>query len=61
MEEIGQRGSILWPRNFFRFLHAWASFMRVELKLGVYERWLSFRSLVGLSTSHGAGAGAGLT
>ncbi|KAK2764026.1 hypothetical protein FQN54_009645 [Arachnomyces sp. PD_36] len=54
MEDIGQRGSLLWPRNFFHFLQAWASFMRVEIKLDLYERWLSLGTLVGLRTSYGA-------
>lgn len=55
MEVIGQYGSILWPRNFFRFLQAWTSFMRVELKLDLYERWLSFKSHIGLRASYGTG------
>ena len=57
MEVVRQYGNVLWPRNLFRLLHAWASFMRVELKLEVYEKWLSFRSHVGLSASYGSGSG----
>ncbi|KAL2381469.1 hypothetical protein RJZ90_003898 [Blastomyces dermatitidis] len=48
MEVIRQRGSILWPRNFVQFVQAWASYIRVEIKLELYEHWLSFRGRLGL-------------
>ncbi|ODH30178.1 Atypical/ABC1/ABC1-B protein kinase [Paracoccidioides brasiliensis] len=48
MEVIRQHGSILWPRNFIRLLQAWASYLRVELKLEMYEHWLSIRGRLGL-------------
>jgi aarF domain-containing kinase len=65
IDEIRQRpGSLLSPGNAIRFVAAWMGFLRVELKLGAFELWLSFRRIVGLSTmqvgaSVGANAGAG--
>ncbi|KAI0393266.1 ABC1 family-domain-containing protein [Xylariaceae sp. FL0594] len=68
VDEIMQRpGSLLSPGNAVRFVTAWMGFLRVELKLGAYELWLSFRRIVGLGTMQfgsvgvGAGAGAGAT
>ncbi|EER26132.1 hypothetical protein D8B26_003531 [Coccidioides posadasii str. Silveira] len=49
MESIRQHGSIFWPRNFLQFIRAWASYLRVEMKLGIYERWLSVRGRLGLA------------
>ncbi|PGH22926.1 hypothetical protein AJ80_02975 [Polytolypa hystricis UAMH7299] len=49
MEYIKQQGSILWPRNFFLFLRAWAGYLRVELKLEAYEKWLAVRGRLGLA------------
>lgn len=49
MEKVREHGSILRPRNFLRFLHAWASYLRVEIKLEIYERWLSLRGRLGLT------------
>ncbi|OAP60848.1 hypothetical protein AYL99_05850 [Fonsecaea erecta] len=45
---IRRRGSFLRPQNFWRLLRAWVSFMRVELKLFGYERYLSIRRHLGL-------------
>ena len=45
MEEIREYGSILWPRNFLRFLQAWAGYLRVELRLEAYEQWLWLRGM----------------
>ena len=41
-------GIFLHPLNFLRFLVAWAGFVRVELKLSVYETLLAIRSRVGV-------------
>lgn len=41
-------GGLLRPLNFLRFLVAWMGFLRVELKLSVYETVLSVKSRVGL-------------
>ena len=49
VEIIGQTGSILWPSNFFGLVGAWASFMRVEVKLSLYEYYISFRRFARLS------------
>ncbi|KAK2739120.1 hypothetical protein FQN57_006686 [Myotisia sp. PD_48] len=49
MEIIASYGSIFWPRNFLRFVHAWASYLRVEIKLELYEKLLSLRNRFGLS------------
>lgn len=39
----------LWhPLNFLRFLFAYAGYLRVELKLSVYETLLSVKSRIGL-------------
>ncbi|KAI9771361.1 MAG: hypothetical protein M1840_002331 [Geoglossum simile] len=45
LENIKRRGSVLWPENFFRLLGAWGSYVRVELKLSLYEYFLSLRRL----------------
>ena len=49
VEIIGETGSILWPSRLFWLLGAWASFIRVEVKLSLYEYYISFRRLAGLS------------
>lgn len=49
LEKLHEYGSILWPRNFFRFLYAWAGYLRVELKLNLYERYLMLKSRLGIS------------
>lgn len=41
-------GGLLRPLNFLRFLIAWMGFLRVELKLSVYETVLSVKSRVGM-------------
>ncbi|BCR85115.1 ABC1 kinase family protein [Aspergillus chevalieri] len=41
-------GGLLRPLNFLRFLVAWVGFLRVELKLSVYETLLSVKSRFGL-------------
>ncbi|OAL20044.1 hypothetical protein AYO22_09194 [Fonsecaea multimorphosa] len=45
---IRRRGSFFRPHNFWRLLRAWVNFMRVELKLFGYERYLSIRRHLGL-------------
>jgi aarF domain-containing kinase len=49
MEWIRERGSVLWPGNFVRLLRAWTSYVRVEVKLELYELWLSLRGNIGLA------------
>lgn len=48
MESIRESGGVFF--NFFRFLSAWAGFLRVEVKLSVYETVLSLKSRFGLQT-----------
>ncbi|KAF2086134.1 ABC1 family protein [Saccharata proteae CBS 121410] len=47
MEAI--RGSMLWPGNVARLLTAWAAYVRVDLKLGLYEYYLELRRLLGMA------------
>ncbi|RAH74595.1 ABC1 kinase family protein [Aspergillus aculeatinus CBS 121060] len=48
MEAVYETGGVLRPSNFWRFLCAWTGFLRVELKLSVYEALLSLKSRFGL-------------
>ncbi|KAL5342522.1 ABC1 family-domain-containing protein [Aspergillus crustosus] len=49
LETVNERGGLLRPSNFWLFLCAWSKFLRVELKLSVYETALSLKSRLGLS------------
>ena len=40
---MSRPGSLLWPSNLLHLLRAWTGFARVELKLFLYERYLSLR------------------
>lgn len=44
MESIKESGGMLHLGNFFHFLRAWVGFLRVELKLSLYETLLSLKS-----------------
>ena len=48
-EIVGKHGSMLLPGNFVRLLRAWVSFLRVELRLALYENLLSIRRFLRLS------------
>ena len=49
MEKIREDGGILFrPLNFLRFIWAWAGYLRVEVKLSVYETLLVMKSRFGL-------------
>ncbi|CEL02608.1 Putative Ubiquinone biosynthesis protein [Aspergillus calidoustus] len=48
IETIHENGGLLRPSNFWQFLCAWTKFLRVELKLSVYETVLTLKSRVGL-------------
>lgn len=50
MELIRESGGMFRFLNFFRLLAAWVGFLRVEVKLSVYETLLSFKSRFGLRT-----------
>ncbi|KAL9131044.1 MAG: hypothetical protein Q9217_000930 [Psora testacea] len=49
MEIISQQGGLLLPKNLFRLIGAWMSFMRVEVKLSLYEWYISCRRIAHLS------------
>lgn len=52
MESIHESGGVLFrPSNLWNFLKAWFTYMRVELKLSVYERVLSLKSRFGIRTA----------
>lgn len=42
------RGSILHPYNLLTFFSAWAYYVKVELKLSVYESYISLRRFFGM-------------
>ncbi|KAL4906436.1 hypothetical protein BDW74DRAFT_150350 [Aspergillus multicolor] len=48
MDTINERGGLLRPSNFWLFLCAWTKFLRVEIKLSVYETVLSLKGRLGL-------------
>lgn len=58
VDEIRQSpGSLLAPANTIRFIAAWMSYLRVELKLEVFELWLSVKRVMGFNTTqYSAGA-----
>ncbi|KAG5970970.1 hypothetical protein E4U55_001350, partial [Claviceps digitariae] len=56
LEEIRSMGSALWPLNAFRMVSAWAGYMRVGIKLEVFELWLSVKRVLGLKTVFGSGS-----
>lgn len=41
-------GSMLWPSNVIAFFRAFGAYIRVELKLGAYERLLQIRAALGM-------------
>ncbi|KAI0479895.1 ABC1-domain-containing protein [Xylaria cf. heliscus] len=59
--EIRQRpGSLLSPGNAIRFIAAWMGYLRVELKLEVFELWLSIKRIIGFNTTTQYGAGGAI-
>ena len=48
-EIIAKQGSLLNPINLAHYLYAWGGFVRVELKLFLYERFLSIKRHLHLS------------
>ncbi|TVY50037.1 ABC1 family protein-like protein [Lachnellula occidentalis] len=47
VEELRANGSLLWPRNMIGLLGAWMYYFRVEVKLEIFEAWLSLKRAVG--------------
>jgi aarF domain-containing kinase len=48
VEELRKRGSLLWPRNMVGLFGAWLGYFRVEVKLEVFELWLSIKRMLGM-------------
>ncbi|KPM46234.1 ABC1 family protein MCP2 [Neonectria ditissima] len=48
LEEIRDRGSLLWPLNALRMFAAWVGYLRVEVKLEAFELWLGAKRMLGL-------------
>jgi len=53
VEELKNRGSLLWPRNMIGLLAAWLGYFRVEAKLEAFELWLSMKRIVSSTLSFG--------
>ena len=49
VENLKKKGSLLMPRSIVYVALAWYSYIRVELKLSLYEWYISFRRLAHLS------------
>lgn len=47
VEELRASGSLLLPRNMLGLLGAWLGYFRVEVKLEIFELWLSVKRVVG--------------
>lgn len=50
-ENIRARGHLFSPKNWNDLIKAWFGFMRVEIKLFAYERYLSVRRHLGMSSA----------
>ena len=51
LEEIRKLGSPLWPTNAIRVVKAWLGFVRVEMKLEVFEMWLGLKRMLGYNNA----------
>jgi aarF domain-containing kinase len=49
VDYIRERGSLLWPPNALQLAWAFLGYLRVELKLEAFEKWLSLKRVLGLS------------
>ncbi|KAI0595410.1 ABC1 family-domain-containing protein [Biscogniauxia sp. FL1348] len=59
VDEVRQSpGSLLRPANALRFIAAWMSYLRIELKLEAFELWLSVKRIVGINTTMNYGTAA---
>lgn len=52
-EIIAEKGSLFWPSNAVKLLVAWLSYMRVELKLSIYESYVGWRRTLHLEPVDG--------
>lgn len=59
VDDVRARGSALWPRNALRLFVAWLGFVRVEVKLGVFETWLETKRFLGLGPAKVPGMALG--
>ncbi|AEO57013.1 hypothetical protein MYCTH_2302690 [Thermothelomyces thermophilus ATCC 42464] len=57
LDEIRQRGSLLWPPNALRVLAAWLGYVRVGIKLQVFELWIGIKRAFGYHDGIGLGSG----
>lgn len=57
VEELRNRGSLLWPSNALRLFTAWVGYLRVEVKLEAFELWLTAKRLLGLRSVEFASPG----
>ena len=48
VEQLRERGSLLWPGNFVGLVGAWWGYFRVEVKLEAFEFWLGCKRVVGM-------------
>lgn len=48
VEQLRERGSLLWPRNLLGLVGAWLGYFRVEIKLEAFEFWLGVKRVVGV-------------
>lgn len=55
LDKIRENGSILSPRNVLRLLAASLGFLRIEVKLTMFELWLSAKRLMGWNGNNAAG------
>jgi aarF domain-containing kinase len=47
LDEIRRSGSLLWPPNAVRALSAWIGYLRVGIKLELFELWIRIRRMFG--------------
>ena len=59
IEDVRARGSVLWLPNALRLFVAWVGFVRVEVKLGVFETWLGMKRFLGLKGEGAPGLALG--
>lgn len=55
LEEIRARGSLYWPPNAVRVFAAWLGYVRVGIKLEVFELWISVKRALGYRNGLGLG------
>jgi len=55
LEEIRARGSLYWPPNAVRVFAAWLGYVRVGIKLEVFELWISVKRAFGYQNGLGLG------